>query len=548
MARQRDRESFDKPGVELVEGEDGARWVRKDRSMCFERAFFTCMEDVLGHEAAPAPRFCGELMEFIEERRPESGDEAELLWRNAGMQAALFWVLCSTDLKAGNLVARGSQLYCIDAEFAIVQMPPMALIVPWARAALDDYLRQRCPSYQALVTLAGLLDYLEGQLPPAEGAARRNLLAACRGALLEGFGEGLQRCLQGRGRIVRFLEEARSMGIRVIMHPFELTMRQLESVEPDEHVAFLEESYRRAGLGEYAFLAQLELDSRLGTNPRFTALGGSHDLMFGGELVARGCFPRSAVDQALDRLRQLTPQAAESALCCMERVLARRPLPCADPVERYLMALAKGDFSAPLTAEEALEELERVFAQLDAELVREPGGVLLPAYAKGEMYVYVRELDAAARFAEGYAQATHSEHAAKLARELRAEHTELSACIEWGAVPEAFQPGGAAGEGGIATPGRREADELAAGTLKPLDALEGGNAGDVLALIAAARKHAEPRYADAALRRARAMVARRERLGSYTLGNPAEQRTPVLAGPRGLLGVGLCLLECLKLL
>lgn len=330
--------------------------------------------------------------EFAAPGEVSSEAGAARFYRRFGGACALMQALGGSDLHSENWVCSGEFPVLVDVETALSPvprvfndgrvfpelMPEAGFIYDANRSLLPSSL---LPSRRGGRELSALLDGSErtGCGPVLRG--KKLTVSGYEAEFLAGFAEGYDRCVARRGELLRALEGFRGVTVRKLLRrtgSYAGLLRRLCGAE-----ALRSEARRAAELGRLGGffrlhgaesmlpIARREADSLLeGDIPSFSAEGGGHALLCGGEVVVEGFFRRSAVENAAERISRLSEAEKRFELGLLSQGLSRALVP-AEP-----KAAPEPELSdlAPLGREAALAEAQALFREIEALTLTGPGG------------------------------------------------------------------------------------------------------------------------------------------------------------------------------
>lgn len=330
--------------------------------------------------------------EFIHARSAKAEEEIRQYFRHFGSLCALFQALGSSDLHAENFLAIGDLPVLIDFETLLTPSPKVfgETLLPDQHGSFTDALNHSLYPSSLLPSLSGGRDL--SPLMNKESAGRG--LPVLSGAVqtvqdhmddfLSGFEEGYRRCMALRSELESVLQAFSAIRVRRLLRHTRyyaalqrrlLAPRALASSDAQRAVTEGLRSYFEQAHAPHLFpIAAAEEAALLrGDIPYFYAMGDSCDLLSSGQVVVKGYFACSGVENARRRLARMSEgeMRFEKELLVSAIRLAIVPL----PNEEHRTFSAKQN-SAMQTQEQFYAEAEKVMKRICSFALKAPNGAI----------------------------------------------------------------------------------------------------------------------------------------------------------------------------
>lgn len=341
---------------------------------------------------------CG-FCEFIENTRATTLEETKAFYYNVGAFAALASALNINDVHQDNVLASGAKPVLVDAETAIFPYREYNAYEAdniTARAEFSNTIGRSLLFNTAAFNDGRRLGlcYAETEAdlfaPVVEGKVQKGVWY--REDILQGFKEGFEKLLAHKEELADCVAKW-NCEVRVFIKStssYAEALKMLHSAkaleEPDFRQKVLDALGLRndkSGIVGLDAILEAEQQSVLGEYiPRFYTYANSCDLYWEGRLIKQGYYVKSAVDNTLNKLQQLSTAHITFGMEIIKRIFSLY-IEKTEPEPKV-----KDELTTAITEEEAWLRAQQLIEELDALGIKTPAGntlYLVLAYAKPDI-------------------------------------------------------------------------------------------------------------------------------------------------------------------
>ena len=353
------------------------------------------------HVYIPACVDAGEFgfCEYIENTRATTLEETKAFYYNVGAFSALASALCINDIHQENVLAMGSRPVLIDAETAIFPQRVFNAVEADNINARMEFSNSigRTYIYDTSIYNDGRrlgMCYAETEAdifaPIVEGKVQKGTWYSQD--ILQGFKDGFEKLLAHKEELAEIVAQWNCQ-VRVFVKStssYAEALKLLHSVKALENPDFHQEIMAALGLrndksGVAGLEKILEAEQQSVLNeyiPRFYTYANSRDLYWEGKVVKEGYYDKSAVDNTLKKLQQLSLVDRDFALAIIRQIFALLA------VKAEQEPKVTDELTRPLAEEEAWLRVQQLVKELDELGIRTPAGntlYLKQEYAKPDI-------------------------------------------------------------------------------------------------------------------------------------------------------------------